>query len=169
MADRQASRPSGRQPRSGHRTEPSTEGARRDADTGKRPGDRPVPHAPEDANDPAEHPGEVDRRSPTGRGDDRRGPADSAADGARGVAAIGRRAAALVSTLTRRQPESVVFVERSHGGCRVGVEVVEVARIPDSADILTVYEVRLDVDGDLISYQRTRHYGRGDLQREHRS
>ena len=118
---------------------------------------------------PAEHPGEEDRRSSTGRGGDRGGPADRAADGARGVAAIGRRAAALVSTLTGRAPESVVFIERSDGGWRVGVEVVEVARIPDSADILAVYEVRLDAGGDLISYQRTRRYPRGDLQREHRS
>ena len=55
------------------------------------------------------------------------------------------------------------------GGWRVGVEVVEVARIPDSADILAVYEVRLDADGDLLSYHRTRRYPRGDLQREHRS
>jgi hypothetical protein len=42
-------------------------------------------------------------------------------------------------------------------------------RIPDSADILAVYEVRLDADGALISYQRTRRYARGDLQREHRA
>src|SRR5918994_145176 len=168
MADRQASRPSGRQPRSGPRTEPSTEGAAPDADTGMRRGERPVPRAPQDPSDPAEHPGEENRSSPV-RGGGHRGPADGAADGARGVAAIGRRAAALVSTLTGRAPESVVFIERSDGGWRVGVEVVEVARIPDSADILAVYEVRLDADGDLISYQRTRRYPRGDLQREHRS
>ena len=87
---------------------------------------------------PAEHPGQEGRRSSTGRGGDRRGPADGAADGASGVAAMGRRAAALVSTLTGRAPESVVFIERSDGGWRVGVEVVEVARIPDSADILAV-------------------------------
>ena len=118
---------------------------------------------------PAEHPGEEDRRSSTGRGDDRRGPADSAADGARGVAAIGRRAAALVSTLTGRAPESVVFIERSDGGWRVGVEVVEVAASPTRPTSSPVYEVRLDADGDLVSYQRTRRYPRGDLQREHRS
>jgi hypothetical protein len=29
--------------------------------------------------------------------------------------------------------------------------------------------VPLDEDGDLISYQRTRRYPRGDLQREHRA
>ena len=74
-----------------------------------------------------------------------------------------------MSTLSGGAPESVVFVERSEGGWRVGVEVVEVARIPDSADILAVYEVPLDEDGDLISYQRTRRYPRGDLQREHRA
>ena len=43
------------------------------------------------------------------------------------------------------------------------VEVVEVSRIPDSADILAVYDVRLDADGDLISYRRLRRYARGQL------
>jgi hypothetical protein len=114
---------------------------------------------------PAEHPGEEDRRSSTGRGGDRRGPADSAADGARSVAAIGRRAAALVSTLTGRAPESVVFIERSDGGWRVGVEVVETARIPDTTDILGVLEVLLDANGDLVSYRRTGRYVRGDVSR----
>jgi hypothetical protein len=45
----------------------------------------------------------------------------------------------------------------------VGVEVVEVSRIPDSADILAVYEARLDADGDLVSYRRVRRYARGQM------
>jgi hypothetical protein len=55
----------------------------------------------------------------------------------------------------------VISIERADGGWRVGVEVVEVPRIPDSADILAVYEVRLDADGDLISYRRVGRYARG--------
>ena len=44
---------------------------------------------------------------------------------------------------------------------RVGVEVVESHRIPDSADILAVYEVCLDESGELESYRRTQRYSRG--------
>jgi len=84
------------------------------------------------------------------------------------ITAIARRAAALVSTLTGHAPESMASLERCDGGWRVGVEVVEVARIPDAADILAVNDVRLDDHGDLISHQRTRRYPRGQLEREHR-
>ena len=49
--------------------------------------------------------------------------------------------ASLVATLSGRRPESVISIERKDDGWRVGVEVVEVPRIPDSADILAVYDV----------------------------
>ena len=76
---------------------------------------------------------------------------------------IARRAASLVATLSGRRPESVISIERKDDEWHVGVEVVEVARIPDSADILAVYDVRLDTDGDLISYRRIRRYARGQM------
>ena len=76
---------------------------------------------------------------------------------------IAQRAARLVARLSGRRPESVISIERKDEEWRVGVEVVEVSRIPDSADILAVYEVRLDADGDLISYRRIRRYARGQL------
>ena len=54
-------------------------------------------------------------------------------------------------------------IERKDEEWHVGVEVVEVARMPDSADILAVYDVRLDTDGDLLSYRRVRRYARGQM------
>ena len=81
-------------------------------------------------------------------------------------ASAARRAAELVATLSGRTPESVISIERTDGGWRVGVEVVEVARIPDSADILAVYDVHLDEDGGLASYRRLDRYARGHAERE---
>ena len=60
--------------------------------------------------------------------------------------------------LTGRQPESVISIEPRDGDWCVGVEVVETRRIPDSADILAIYEVLVGSGGDLISYRRTRRY-----------
>jgi len=76
---------------------------------------------------------------------------------------VARRAAGLVATLSGRRPESVISIERKDEEWRVGVAVVEVPRIPDSADILAVYDVRLDTDGDLLSYRRVRRYARGQM------
>jgi hypothetical protein len=88
------------------------------------------------------------------------------ADGDRhGLSAVAatRRAAALVAAFTEDEPESVVSVERRDGEWQIGVEVVETRRIPDTADILAIYEVRLDHDGELVSYRRTRRYARSEL------
>jgi hypothetical protein len=79
---------------------------------------------------------------------------------------VARRAARFVARLSGRRPESVISIERKDEEWRVGVEVVEVSRIPDTADILAVYEARLDADGDLISYRRIRRYARGQLDSE---
>jgi hypothetical protein len=57
----------------------------------------------------------------------------------------------------------VISIDRKDEEWCVGVEVVEVSRIPDSADILAVYDVRLDADGDRTSYRRLRRYARGQL------
>lgn len=84
------------------------------------------------------------------------------------AAMAARRAAAEVAALTHRDPESVISIERAAGRWRIGVEVVETHRIPDSADILAVYEVQLQPDGTLYSYHRVRRYARGQLHGGHK-
>jgi hypothetical protein len=68
---------------------------------------------------------------------------------------------AQIGDLTGHDVEGVISVERNDEGWRVGVEVVESHRIPDSADILAIYEVCLDEGAELVSYRRTERYSRG--------
>jgi hypothetical protein len=101
----------------------------------------------------------------SGQGDD---PGESTAEekGRRiSLVRVARRAAEQVAALTGRQPESVISIEPRDGDWCVGVEVVETRRIPDSADILAIYEVLVRSSGDLISYRRTRRYSRGQVDR----
>jgi hypothetical protein len=92
------------------------------------------------------------------------GPDDDPDDsGAVPAATAARMAAQHVADFTGRRPESVVSIDRADGGWQVGVEVVETRRIPDTTDVLAVYEVRLDHGGGLRSYRRTRRYSRGQL------
>jgi len=65
--------------------------------------------------------------------------------------------------LTGHDVETVISIDPSDDGCKIGVEVVETRRIPDSADILASYEVQLDPGGDLVSYRRTHRYARSQL------
>ncbi|MGH3931210.1 MAG: gas vesicle protein GvpO, partial [Pseudonocardiaceae bacterium] len=60
------------------------------------------------------------------------------------AAEAARCAARQVAEFTGRDPEAVVAIERTDRGWRIGVEVVESRRIPDSADILAIYEAELD-------------------------
>ncbi len=50
---------------------------------------------------------------------------------------------------------------RSEDGWRVHVDVLEVARIPDTTSLLATYEVDLDGRGELLQYRRIRRYRRG--------
>jgi hypothetical protein len=63
--------------------------------------------------------------------------------------------------LLGRPIEGVLGLERSDDGWKVTVQVVELARIPNSTDVLGSYEVTLDGDGELTGYRRHRRFHRG--------
>lgn len=66
-----------------------------------------------------------------------------------------------VTALTGRDSEGVTSLERTDDGWLVGVEVVESHRVPDSTDVLAVYEAAVDHSGELVSYRRVDRYARG--------
>jgi hypothetical protein len=63
--------------------------------------------------------------------------------------------------LIGKRAEGITAVEPVDDGWRVAVEVLEDQRVPSSADLLALYEVELDPEGNLVSYRRTRRYARG--------
>ena len=66
-----------------------------------------------------------------------------------------------IAQLTGKKPLGATSVMPTDDGWAVEVEVVEDRRIPSSTDMLAMYEVVLDLDGELLSYRRTRRYVRG--------
>ncbi|OQO93667.1 gas vesicle protein GvpO [Saccharomonospora piscinae] len=77
------------------------------------------------------------------------------------AAQAAERALDHVERLTRRQPLGVTSVAPTEEGWLAEVEVVEESRVPSTANILGLYEVDMEVNGDLVSYRRTRRYARG--------
>jgi hypothetical protein len=75
-----------------------------------------------------------------------------------------RLAAENVLQLTGRCPENVISVVRDEEGWQVGVEVMELHRIPETTDIMAVYEVALDTNGDLLRCERGQRYHRGQVE-----
>ncbi|GAA3772073.1 gas vesicle protein [Streptomyces phyllanthi] len=57
--------------------------------------------------------------------------------------------------------EGVCAVRRTEQGWCVGVDVLEVPRIPDTTSLLATYEVELDESGRPAEYRRVCRYRRG--------
>ncbi|MGZ4535411.1 MAG: gas vesicle protein GvpO [Nocardioidaceae bacterium] len=79
----------------------------------------------------------------------------------RGASAAAAAAARQLLDLTGREPEGVTGLEADDDGWNVQVEVLEVRRIPETTDVLALYEVQVDFDGELQGYRRLRRYTRG--------
>jgi hypothetical protein len=102
------------------------------------------------------------------------GDSSETADGARRAgaakaeprpAARASRVAALAAEelgeLTGKGIEGVTGLERTDEGWTVQVEITELRRIPDTTDVLALYEVSTDRQGNLLGYRRLRRYARG--------
>jgi hypothetical protein len=77
---------------------------------------------------------------------------------------IALSAARELSQLIGQMPEGIVGVDKQDDGWRVLVEVVESHRIPETTDIMAVYEVDVDNDGAVTGYRRRDRYVRGRIQ-----
>lgn len=70
-----------------------------------------------------------------------------------------------LTRLLGRLPESVSSLKPIDDGWEAQVEVVELERIPDTTSVLASYRVTLDGQGTLLSFERTRRYTRGMIDR----
>jgi hypothetical protein len=79
------------------------------------------------------------------------------------AAQAARVAADSLAELIDHPVEGSSEVSRTDGqGWLVGVDVLEVPRIPDTTSLMATYEVELGDDGGLRGYRRVRRYRRGD-------
>ncbi|WP_063838130.1 gas vesicle protein [Streptomyces yangpuensis] len=85
--------------------------------------------------------------------------------GVRNAASAMQSAAEQLAQLLGRTPDSVSSLKPTDDGWVAQVEVVELERIPDTTSVMASYKVALDEDGELISYERTRRYTRGMIDR----
>jgi Gas vesicle synthesis protein GvpO len=134
--------------------------------------------APEQAQGPSDEP-ESDQAGDEGAGaatgeerpqaaEDAEEPDEQEQDVAEGVS--GGEAGEVVAQARRQlegllgvEPERVSGLARENGGWSVMLEVVEVARVPESTDVLGTYELRLDDDLKIVSVNRERRYRRSQV------
>ncbi|OAR22766.1 gas vesicle protein [Streptomyces sp. ERV7] len=82
-----------------------------------------------------------------------------------GAMEVLRGARAQLAELTGMEAESVSSFERTENGWVLRIEVLELARVPDTMSLLASYEVELDPHGELTGYRRRRRYERGRADR----
>ena len=80
------------------------------------------------------------------------------------AAHLARRAMHTLAELVGCPAEGVTGIRRDDENWIVVVEVLEVERVPETADVLASYEVQVDGDGDVQSFQRVRRYQRAQTE-----
>ncbi|WP_282792534.1 gas vesicle protein [Streptomyces sp. CC224B] len=83
------------------------------------------------------------------------------ADDGPGPIQVLRQAREQLTELTGLTAESVSSFERTEDGWELEIEVMELARVPDTMSLLATYAVTLEPGGDLTGYRRVRRYERG--------
>lgn len=79
-----------------------------------------------------------------------------------GVGEMAERAKKELSQLTGLQPSSLIGISEENGEMVMKLEMVEKKSIPDSQDVLGIYEVKLTAEGKIKQFTRTKLRKRGD-------
>jgi len=70
------------------------------------------------------------------------------------------------ASLSKLPVNAVIGLAKREEGWVVSLEALERKAIPDTMDILGLYEVRLDNDGNLLGFERKRLRKRGETKEE---
>lgn len=73
---------------------------------------------------------------------------------AKDIGALIEKARKELSKLTGLKASSTVGAAKDEKGWHITIEMIEKQSIPDQMDILALYEVLLDEDGNLLSFER---------------
>ncbi|MCX4726743.1 gas vesicle protein [Streptomyces sp. NPDC090052] len=76
-----------------------------------------------------------------------------------------RRAAGQLGELLQCEPSSVSALKAVDDGWSADIEVVELEKVPDTASVMATYRVSLDLQGQLVGYERIRRYAKGQIDR----
>ena len=79
------------------------------------------------------------------------------------AAELGEAALTTIEELTGYEAEAVTALEWDGDQWQVTVDVLELARVPNTTDVLGSYEVQLDEQGTLRGYRRAGRYTRGQV------
>ncbi len=68
--------------------------------------------------------------------------------------------------LGKKPADGVTGLSKTNGGWSISLEALEKKAIPDGMDVLGMYEIRLDNEGNLLSFERKRLRKRADTRED---
>jgi hypothetical protein len=77
---------------------------------------------------------------------------------------VGQVALTEVADLVGVPGEGVTAIRKNDDGWVVTVELLELARVPATTDVLASYDVHVDNDGDVTEYHRITRYLRSQVE-----
>lgn len=75
------------------------------------------------------------------------------------------KAREFLTRLTNREFNGVTSISKEDDGWKVTLELIERKSIPDSSDILGIYEMKLDEGGEVLAFNRVKLRRRGDTEK----
>lgn len=91
---------------------------------------------------------------------------DGGRDARRSMASVIVRARQDLEELLGQPVERVAGAVPEEDGWRLTVDIVELARVPDSTSVLGSYDVSVNRRGEVVGYERTRRYYRNRTDEE---
>ncbi|MBE0427760.1 MAG: gas vesicle protein [Nitrospirae bacterium] len=82
------------------------------------------------------------------------------------IVEICRKALPLIESIVNKKAEGITGVTKDGEEWKVVVEVLERKAIPDTQDILNIYELKLTADLELTGYKRIGMRHRGDMMQD---
>ncbi|MFA4956171.1 MAG: gas vesicle protein GvpO [Candidatus Methanoperedens sp.] len=82
------------------------------------------------------------------------------------IAEICRQAPSIIESIVNKKAEGITNVSKDGEEWKVVIEVLERKAIPDTQDILNIYELKLTGDMELTGYKRIGMRHRGDMVNE---
>ena len=79
------------------------------------------------------------------------------------IVEITEQAKEQLAQITGFKPVAVVAVFQDETGWHVTVDMLEMTRIPESSDLLGIYETTMDGDGNVLSFERKMTHNRADI------
>jgi hypothetical protein len=81
----------------------------------------------------------------------------------RSLLEIGRSVMNQMSEFVGCPAEGITGIQKLDGGWIVTVELLEMARVPETTDVLGSYDVHVDPEGRIIDFQRGPRYLRAEV------